>query len=114
MLQRRGFTLVELIISIALIALIVAFMMPLFVQGFTFISRAGQRSKATYINQAQIENVLNINHKSIVLTDYPDATNDITITFDDSTTSTAKGYVLNKTVPFQDTEVEFYFFHPQY
>lgn len=114
MKRRRGFTLVELIISIALLALIVVFMMPLFVQGFSFISRAGQRSKATYQNQAQIENVLNLNHKSILLTEYPDATNNVVITFKDTTTSTAKGYVLNKTVPFQNTEVKFYFFHPEY
>lgn len=73
----RGFTLIELIIAIALLGIIVISLFPVFSQGFSVISTAGNRTQQLY-NDVQQELVNKIAN--------PDPVNKetISITFQDS------------------------------
>lgn len=53
--NNNGFTLIEIIIGIALFGIISISLITLFTNGFTYISRSGRRTEALYTNQKAIE-----------------------------------------------------------
>ncbi len=55
MKNRRGFTLIELIVSIAILAIIIIAFMPLFSFSFVNTFRSGNQSEAVYQNQSLLE-----------------------------------------------------------
>jgi type II secretory pathway pseudopilin PulG len=116
--SKVGFTLIELILGIALLALIVAMLMPMLVGGFGYIATAGHRTSAYFSNQGQVDVVFNQRHQDINLSDYADfvsGTDDkINISYSNGDTFEASGYVLNKKVSFSGREVNYVFFHPGY
>jgi prepilin-type N-terminal cleavage/methylation domain-containing protein len=52
---KKGFTLIEVIVGIALLGIIAISLIPLFTYGFIQINRAGNRTEAIYDNQSTIE-----------------------------------------------------------
>ena len=54
-LNDKGFTLVEILVAILLIAIIASAMLPLFTYGYTQIVRTGDRTEALYESQSIIE-----------------------------------------------------------
>jgi type IV pilus assembly protein PilA len=55
---KKGLTLVEVIISIALIGIIGVTFLTMFTMGFSQIAASGNKSKAIYVSQDQAENKL--------------------------------------------------------
>lgn len=53
--NREGFTLIELIVSIAILAIIIIAFMPLFSFSFVNTFRSGNQSEAVYQNQSLLE-----------------------------------------------------------
>lgn len=56
--NKKGFTLLELIISMAIIGLLTVSFLEMFTFGFKGVFSAGQNSKAQYLGQQVIENKL--------------------------------------------------------
>lgn len=52
----KGFTLVEILVSIALLGIMAISMLPLFTNGYRWIINAGNKSKIIYVAQEQVEN----------------------------------------------------------
>lgn len=59
-LNKKGMTLVEVILSIAIIGVISVSFLTIFTSGFNMISLAGNRSAAIFNNHAEIEASLNV------------------------------------------------------
>lgn len=55
-MKKKGFTLIELIISIALLAIVAVTFSNMFLTGIKGIFNAGNKSKANYISQQALEN----------------------------------------------------------
>lgn len=55
-MKKKGFTLIELIISIALLAIVAVAFSNMFLTGIKGIFNAGHKSKANYISQQALEN----------------------------------------------------------
>jgi prepilin-type N-terminal cleavage/methylation domain-containing protein len=53
--KKKGFTLIELIVAIAILGILCIAFLPMFVQGFKAIATAGRRSKANYDTQKNVE-----------------------------------------------------------
>lgn len=104
--NKKGVTLIEIIISLAILGIIVVSLLAMFSTGFTFIARAGQRSEATFDNITQVEDVLKERNST--------TSDDIPIVFSDSSTIDAEGSEESEVVPFTGSEVEFFYFHPKY
>jgi prepilin-type N-terminal cleavage/methylation domain-containing protein len=56
--KKKGFTLIEIIVSLALIGLMAIIFIPIFNFGYSGILSAGKHSKAGYLGQQAIENYL--------------------------------------------------------
>jgi len=66
--NKKGFTLIETIVGIALLGIISICLIPLFTYGFIQINRSGNRTEALYDNQSTIETKLPTNPIDQVLT----------------------------------------------
>lgn len=129
--SNNGFTLIELIVGLAILSLIVATLFPMLVAGLNYIATAGKRTNSTFLNQSQIETVLN--QKGDILSGFPlgYVPGEITVNFptldpitstdtvvDEDTgleTTIVKGYLLDKNVMITDgREVVYYFYYPLY
>lgn len=56
--KKKGLTLIELLVSIALIAIIAVSFLSMFVTGFKFIANAGNKTKVMYASQDEAEKKL--------------------------------------------------------
>ncbi len=61
MINEKGFTLIELIVAIALFAIVLVAFLSIFTMAQTNIFRGGHRSKNTYQIQQTAENIMNTN-----------------------------------------------------
>lgn len=100
-----GFTLIELIISIALIAIIAVSMLTIFSVSMRMTSAAGTRSKAAYEAQGNIESELTSNNT--------DMSSNITLTSTDGTTNiSVDGIETTENVTINDTTITIEYFQP--
>jgi prepilin-type N-terminal cleavage/methylation domain-containing protein len=90
--KKKGMTLIEVIIAIAILGIIGVAFLTLFTSGFSFITRAGNRSEAGFNTQTQVEQALN----NAIST--PDL-GSLQIQFSDGTTISAIGYKSSQTCP---------------
>lgn len=81
---KKGMTLIELIVCLALIGIIAVTFLPMFTAGIKYIANAGNKSQTIYVSQDQTENKL-LNGASTTSTD------NITITFPGLTPITMSG-----------------------
>lgn len=57
--QQKGYTLVEVIVSLALLGLITAYMLPLLTSSFATVKDAGVRNRAHFNGQGVMEKAIN-------------------------------------------------------
>jgi len=91
--NKEGMTLIELIIALAIIGIASVSFLTFFTQGFKFVTKAGDRSKAGFNAQAQAEKALNngISTSNV---------GSLTITFSDNTyinLDATYGYISSQT-----------------
>lgn len=105
MKNKKGMTLIELIVSIALIGIIVVGFLPAFTVGFAMIAKAGSTSKAQYNTQAQTEKDLSSG---------PSVTSDtLDIKFSDNSTIQSSGQIKSQSSTVNGRQVNVTFFIPQ-
>jgi|GEM_PF-4324972 len=68
--SENGFTLVEIVISAAILAIVAVSLVALFTTGFGGIFRAGDKSVAHFLAQEELENMLAQNHPTVGTTVY--------------------------------------------
>ncbi len=86
--NKNGFTLIEVIISIAILGIISISLLTLFTTGFKFITNSGRRSADDSDIQTEVENALN---------SAPDTNTGLVITLPDSSTINGDGEVKTET-----------------
>lgn len=105
---KQGMTLVEVIISMAVIGIIAVSMISLFTSAFVLITRAGNTSEALFQVHKEIETVLTNNSVA-------DTPTNIDLKFtSDGTIVTSKGNHLKINITVNKSNVEISFFHPKY
>lgn len=106
--KKKGMTLIEVIISMAIIGIIAISMLSMFTSAFVFITRAGNTSEALFQAHKQIETILTQNSAAVTPTD-------IELEFSsDGTVITSKGNTITVNYLINNSEVEITFFHPKY
>jgi len=103
-----GLTLIETIISIAIIGIIAIGILSVLSSGFAFIMRAGDISDATFRSKSQIETTVNSFNTD------PSPTNLSIVFSSDNSTISAKGQVETITQNVGNIEVDITFFQPKY
>jgi len=103
----KGLTLIELIVSIALIGMLSVVFFSMFLFGYKSIKSAGNKSGAAFKAQANIEEVIN---------DKPSAGNaensNLRITFGDSTYINIEGKIETQSQSISNSTAEFTIFNP--
>lgn len=108
MVNKNGFTLIEVIIAIAIMGIIAIGMLSLFSTGFAFIMRAGDKSEAGFNAHSQVEASLNQRNSDLI-------PSNLKLTFSsDGTFKTAEGNIETLSHTINKSEVIFYFFQPKY
>ena len=77
--KKKGFTLIEVILSIAILGIISIAFMTMFTSGIVGISNSGKKSISHYVAQNQIES--NISDSGILPSNVVTTTKSITLTF---------------------------------
>jgi prepilin-type N-terminal cleavage/methylation domain-containing protein len=105
--SKKGMTLIEIIISIAILGILAVSFLTLFVTGFSGITGAGNRSKAQYNVQTKIEEELNSSTS-------PAGTDTIIINFLNSTTDKieVQGKIKAENTIFNGKKANITFFKP--
>ena len=65
--NKRGFTLIEIIIAIALLGIISVAFLSMFSTGFSIISKAGRRTTSGFSTQTKVEDALNLGTAGTVI-----------------------------------------------
>lgn len=105
--QSAGLTLIETIISIALIAIIALSMLTVFTVGMKMTASAGTRSKAVYEAQGNVEQDLTTNNTNPLST--------VTLSSTDGTTTiTVDGIETTESVTIGNTTIAIDYFQPTY
>ena len=104
---KKGMTLVEIIISIAIIGILGITFFSMFTSGFKGVVRAGNKSTASYDAQAKIEETLN---------DKPSAgdpgNTHLRINFNDSTYIDIEGKLETQSTTVNNSQVDITVFNP--
>ncbi|WP_128425961.1 type II secretion system protein [Gudongella oleilytica] len=104
----NGFTLIEVIVAMAIIGIVALSVLSIFTNGFSWITLAGDKSEAGFETQRQTEIVLNQK-------DSDPSPSNLTITFSsDSSTITALGNVETLSQPIRTGSVSITVFQPKY
>ena len=102
--NKDGFTLIEIIVSLAIIGILSVSFFTIFTSGFTYIAKAGNRSVAGFSTQNVVEQTLiNIPLQS---------TSYMTITLPDTSTIRVYGNTISKTTNYNGGHVDITFFQP--
>lgn len=112
MKNQNGLTLIELILAIAILAIVMVALLTLFGSGYKSIINAGNRTESLYSTSNSIETNLLIKSTTSVVP--------ITLTFDNGTplnplddlSFTVQGEVLQETVPINGKQATIYYFNP--
>lgn len=81
-MKKKGFTLIELILSIALLAIVAIAFSNMFLTGLKGVFNAGHKSKANYISQQALENKISGKPVSIDNVSITSSNEDMEIDFD--------------------------------
>ncbi|KUK71915.1 MAG: Uncharacterized protein XD91_1647 [Clostridiales bacterium 38_11] len=104
----KGMTLIEVVVAMAIIALIAAAVLSVFTTGFAAIKRAGNKSEAGFNAHSQIEITLNKR-------DTDPSPSNLTITFSsDGSAFNSLGNVETVTHTINRSDVIITFFQPKY
>lgn len=108
MKRRKGMTLIEVIVAMAVIGIVAVSVLSVFTTGFGFIMLAGSRSDAGFNTHGRIEGALNQRNTS-------ETPSNIVITFtSDDTEIIAPGNIEVFSQPIRTGSVEIEFFQPRY
>lgn len=58
--DKKGFTLVEVILSLAILGILCIAFLPAFTSGFKGIFRAGQNNRELFVAQKEMENIIDV------------------------------------------------------
>lgn len=86
--NRNGFSLVELIVAAAILAIVAASFVGLYTTGFFGVASAGLRSQNISLTQEEMERAIQVGTNTA---------NSLTLTFSDSTTVTVQGEIIEFT-----------------
>jgi prepilin-type N-terminal cleavage/methylation domain-containing protein len=87
--ENSGMTLIEIIVSLALIGILTLVFLTLFVGSLKMIGRSGERERVKVEASSSMDNLLN--DSSYADSDITSATGSVTITYPDLTTKTVSG-----------------------
>ncbi len=87
--KNSGMTLIEVIVSLALVGILAIVFLTLFVGSLKMIGRSGEREKVKVAASSSMDNLLN--DSSYADSDITSVTGSVTITYPDSTTKTISG-----------------------
>lgn len=106
-LNKRGLTLIEIILAMAILGIIAVAMFPVFTGGLVAIMKTGDITDAAFRTSGQIEVMLNERDQDTRLDDR--------LEFDlDGTTYSPQGHVEDISHTIKDSEVVITFFFPSY
>lgn len=105
--KKKGFTLIELIVSIALIGILSIAFLSMFLTGFRFIKKAGNRSTASFDAQASTETAIQSRPASGA-----SGNTNITFNLSDGTTINVEGKLQTQSKTINNTNVDITIFNP--
>lgn len=108
MMKRKGMTLIEVIVAMAIIGIVAISVLTVLTIGFRFIALAGDKSKAGFKAYQEIE-------KTLTMKDVDENPTNIKLTFtSDGSTINAKGNIESFIQPTKNGRVKITIFQPKY
>lgn len=105
--NRKGLTLVEIILAMAILGIVAVAIFPVFTSGLIQIARTGDVSDSVFQTAGQIELLL-------TQRDQDDRTTDLMDIELDGSTYTPKGHIEEISITIRDSDVQIAFFFPGY
>ncbi len=106
--RRKGMTLIEVLVAMAIIGIVAISMLSLFSTGFSFIVRAGEKSETSFGTHKQIEVALNSKDVDV-------SPSNLVLTFSsDNSTIESKGNIEVFSLEIGKTSTSITVFQPRY